>query len=354
MHPPDPSSAEATSLALPAPPDVSFVLPVHDGADHVAAAIDSVLAQESSGIGVIVEVVVIDDGSRDGTAEVLARYAGNARVRVIRHSSNLGLVAALNRGLHESRAPLVARLDADDLALAGRVTAHLAAMAANPTLVLHATAYERTLPSGTVLRRPTPPITHGALAMAAWSGNHLCHSAVMFRRQAVLDLGGYRPEWFPAEDFDLWLRLLSVGEYRGDTQIGTRYLVNPNGISQLHDTVQRAAVRNRADEASVALVGAPVPTGPCRARLRHLDRYRRALHRQLTARGIPTDGIDATAARLAFDCTAGDARLVRHLRVASAAPRLWWSTQWSRRRARRSAVTARRATGTRSADPDGG
>ncbi|MDP2292814.1 MAG: glycosyltransferase [Actinomycetota bacterium] len=340
MRSPDPLAADVTPHTSASSVLVSFVLPVHNGAEHVAAAIDSVLAQGDTEIElVVIEVVVVDDGSTDGTAEVLARYAHDPRVRVVRHEVNLGLVAALNRGLRESRGELVARLDADDLALPGRLAAHLAAMAANPALVLHATAYERALPSGEVLRRPVPPMTHGALAMAAWAGNQLCHSAVMFRRQVAIDVGGYREEWFPVEDFDLWLRLMAVGEYGGSAHVGTRYLVNPDGISKRHDDAQRSAMRARADAAAVSLVGSAAPTGSVRARLRHLQRYHRALRRQLSARLIGTDGLDATAARIAFDCTAGRPRLVRHLQVASGAPRVWWSSLWRR------AWVSRRATG---------
>lgn len=341
MRPPDPLAADVTPHTSAASPLVSFVLPVHNGAEHVAAAIDSALAQAPDDEPAVIEVVVIDDGSTDGTAEVLARYTQDPRVRVIRHEANLGLVAALNRGLRESRGELVARLDADDVALPGRLDAHLAAMAANPSLVLHATAYERALPSGEVLRRPVPPLTHGALAMAAWAGNHLCHSAVVFRRQIAIDVGGYREEWFPVEDFDLWLRLMAVGEFRGSAHVGTRYLVNPDGISQRHDDAQQSAMRARADEVAVSLVGSAAPAGSVRARLRHLQRYRTLLGRQLTARGIGSDGLDSTAARLAFDCTAGSPPLVRHLQVASAAPQVWWSTR--RRRVR---VSRRRAIGT--------
>lgn len=347
MPPPDlPTADVAPDVPVSQTPTVSIVVPVYNGRHTVSAAIDSLLQQ--AGVGV--EVVVIDDGSTDGTADVLLRYAGEPRVRVIHHGVNLGLVAALNRGVIDSRTELVARLDADDRALPGRLAAQVAAMSADPALVLHATAYERALPSGEVVRSPTPPLSHGALAMAAWSGNRLCHSAVMFRRQAVVDIGGYRAEWFPVEDFDLWLRLLDVGEYRGSSVVGTHYLVNPQGISRLHGDVQRRTMRSRTDDLTVALLGDAVPTGSVRARLRHLERYRRAVHRRLAERGISTGGIDQTAAALAFECTVGRPRLVRHLQVASAAPRLWFEGRfagWTR-------VRRGRAPGSRRADPDGG
>src|SRR5690242_10367772 len=91
------------------PPRVSVVLPLHDLRDYVGQAVESVLAQTVPADDV--EIVVIDDGSRDGGGEVARSYA--PRVRVVRQD-NRGLSAARNAGIALTGAPLIAFLDADD------------------------------------------------------------------------------------------------------------------------------------------------------------------------------------------------------------------------------------------------
>ncbi|MEQ1700579.1 MAG: glycosyltransferase [Ilumatobacteraceae bacterium] len=302
------------------PPEVSVVLPVFNGAGTIRSAIDSLLSQT----GVELELIVVDDGSTDRTPEILLHYGADPRVRVLRQEPNQGLVAALNRGLAAATHDLVARLDADDAALPGRLAHQAAVLLDDPAVLLTACGYERVLPSGEVRRRPVPPRTLGALAMVAWSGNRLCHSAVMFRRTAVLSVGGYRSEWYPVEDYDLWLRLLAVGGFRGTSFIGTRYLENPDGISLQHEQRQADLVRQRSDEYGASLGAGPRPTSATpRPLLRHLEDHRAALRRHLTASGASTAGVDATAYQLAVAQAGSGGRLVRHLRLLSVAPALW-------------------------------
>jgi len=326
MPPTDPSPAAASSGAL------AVVLPVFNGEATVRTAIESVLSQA----GVVVELVVIDDGSTDATGEILAGYAADRRVTVLRQEPNQGLVAALNRGVAAAQHEIIARLDADDVALPGRLAHHVAAFAADPSLVLHATTYERVLPDGTLLRTPVPPLTHGGLAMASTNGNRLCHSAVAFRRSAVQAVGGYRPERYPVEDFDLWIRMLAHGRYGGSEVVGTRYLVNPDGISHQHASRQRDLMQQISDRYGDDLGGSPSTTtaASVRSRLRRLARIRRGLLAQLRERAIPAAGVDEWAYRMAFECTSGRPPLMQHALVAGCAPTVWVA-------GRRQAATAR-------------
>ena len=326
---PDSCSLPNHSTDVETPIAVSVVLPVFNGQERLAAAVESALVQT----GIEFEVVVVDDGSTDGTPTVLAGFTDHPRLRVIRSPQNMGLVHALNRGVGAARGNLIARLDADDLALPGRLAAQAEVFTADSAVVLTACAYERVLPSGEVLRRPVPPLTHGALAMAAWSGNRLCHSAVMFRRSVMIELGGYRAEWYPVEDFDLWLRLLEAGIYRGTSFLGTRYLMNPEGISQQREQEQLNLVRRRSAEFVGALLGSErSPAHSVRQRLRFLGDVRVALHRRLAVAGVSPDGVDEMAYRMAFDVSGNGSRLLRHIRVATAATALWRAGRQARSR----------------------
>lgn len=117
---------------MTAAPRISVVLIVHNGDDFVADAIASVRAQSLADW----ELVAVDDGSTDATADILARHAADLgpRMRVVRHpgGANRGMSASRNLGIHESRSGLVTFLDHDDILEPGKLAAHVAAFDAHP------------------------------------------------------------------------------------------------------------------------------------------------------------------------------------------------------------------------------
>lgn len=183
-------------------PAVTVLLPVRNGAAMLEPATLSVLRQDFPDF----ELLIVDDGSSDATPSVLERLAAaDRRVRVIRQSA-LGLVPALNRGLTEARASLVARMDADDIAAPGRLTRQASVFSSRPEVALVGTGWRVLDEAGRLRRVVLPPETHAGLRAGLRERNVLAHPTVMFRRQAALALGGYRPAFLLAEDYDLWLR----------------------------------------------------------------------------------------------------------------------------------------------------
>lgn len=198
---------------MPAPPAISVLLPVRDAQDTLGEALDSLRNQTFEDF----EVLVLDDGSRDGTWAVAARAAAtDRRFRVLR-SPGEGLVAALNTLLGEARGALVARMDGDDRCHPERLARQKAALDESPGLTGVGAQVE--------LFRDDRPVSPNLLAYAAWLNalttpealfhdrfveSPLCHPSVLLRREAVVAAGGYRDGPF-AEDWELWLRLLSRG-----------------------------------------------------------------------------------------------------------------------------------------------
>ena len=115
-------------------PSISIVLPTYNGARTIAQAVESVLAQTHAGW----ELLVVDDGSTDGTAVLVAGYvAKDSRIRYLKSEANMGIQKTLNKGLHEAQGKYVARIDDDDVWIdAGKLAAQLAYMEANPACVL--------------------------------------------------------------------------------------------------------------------------------------------------------------------------------------------------------------------------
>jgi hypothetical protein len=168
-------------------------MPVRNGERFLAEAVESVLAQTVSDL----ELVVVDDGSTDSTPQLLAGIA-DARVRVLTQAPG-GLAAAINAGCAEACAPVIARMDADDVSLPDRLERQLAYLDRHPDVAL--------LGGGIVLvdeagrefdREPA------SFAPNLSERNELVHGTVCMRTEAFRALGGYRLD--QAEDYDLWLR----------------------------------------------------------------------------------------------------------------------------------------------------
>jgi hypothetical protein len=182
-------------------PAVTVLLPVRNGAAYLEAAIASILRQTFTNF----ELLVVDDGSTDATQAILAGLA-DPRVRVLRQDP-LGLVPALNRGLYEARAPLIARMDADDIAHPERLAHQEALLAACPEVALVGSGWRVVAPDGSTRRVVVPPASDAGLREALGRANAIAHPTVMFRRDAVIAAGLYRPAFLLAEDYDLWFRL---------------------------------------------------------------------------------------------------------------------------------------------------
>lgn len=178
---------------------------VFNAGRHLRPAIESVLAQSFA----CFEFLIVDDGSSDGSGALLDEFAArDPRIRVL-HQENRGLVASLNRLLDEARAPLVARMDGDDIALPGRFERQLAFLHAHPDHGVVGTWASCIDEQGAPWREGCrdQPTSHEALVQQLESGPHLCHPSVMMRRELVLAAGGYRAAYAHCEDYDLWLRL---------------------------------------------------------------------------------------------------------------------------------------------------
>lgn len=193
-------------------PAVSVLLPVRDAAEWLPTALAS-LARQSL---VEHEVVAVDDGAEDGSSALLRRAAAaDPRVRVIRQPPR-GLVAALNEGLDACRAPLVARMDADDVCHPRRLELQGRRLAERPDLGV-VTSDVTLFPSSRTaegfrgyVRWLNSLADHEAMARERFVESFVAHPSIMARTELLRAAGGYRDLEWP-EDYDLWLRLLEAG-----------------------------------------------------------------------------------------------------------------------------------------------
>jgi len=211
---------------------------VYNGAATLEATVESILGQS----GCVFEFVVINDGSSDASAAILDRLAArDARLRVT-HQDNTGLTLALIRGCALASGEFIARQDCGDTALPGRLAAQAAYLRDTPDCVVVGSDYEVVGPAGELLQ-----VHRGAEDGVAdlrdrddrpVRGPH--HGTVMFRKSAYERAGGYRREFYFAQDVDLWCRMLEQGTLDYVPRVLCRTIFDVNGISGRHRPAQQA------------------------------------------------------------------------------------------------------------------
>lgn len=207
-------------------PEVSVVMSVHNGAEHLEQTLRSVLTQE----GCEFEFVVVDDGSTDDTGRILDEWAArDERLRVI-HQENTGLTRALIRGCAEARGEFIARQDAGDVSLPGRLKEQSHFLRSHPEIVVVASAVRFIAPGNEWLFDVEPP---EIIQISPDIKNIKVPSLVgtLFRRDAYIQVGGFRREFYVAQDVDLWLRLIELGPCRGTKMLHYQAMMTIGGIS---------------------------------------------------------------------------------------------------------------------------
>lgn len=213
-------------------PLVSVVIGVRNGAGSLERTLRSVLDQE----GVDLEVVVVDDGSDDGTEALLARLAAEEpRLRTLRLPGE-GLTAALIAGCRLARGRYLARQDDGDISLPGRLARQVAALEADPGAVLCSCHTRLVVAEGATIALINPQPSE--LADGISRAPH--HGSVMLRRQACEQVGGYRRCFHYAQDVDLWSRLAEIGDHLQIPEVLYEARIDPGSISGMRRREQDA------------------------------------------------------------------------------------------------------------------
>ena len=193
-------------------PAVSVLMPCYNAAETLPDALESLACQTM----VDFEIVAIDDGSGDRTAEILNDWATrDPRLQVI-STPHRGIVAALQKGLEACRARLVARMDADDRAHPARLEHQMAFMGSHPEVAVAGCLVQATPPGqvrqgfAVYLEWQNALVSDEDIRREIFVESPFAHPSVLFRKQAVEQAGGYLDHGWP-EDYDLWLRLYLAG-----------------------------------------------------------------------------------------------------------------------------------------------
>ncbi len=212
-------------------PLISIILPTWNGSKWLKGAIESVRKQSYQEW----ELLIIDDGSTDNTAQIVTDYVQNdPRIRYIKNEETLGVQRSLNKGLQESKGEYIARIDDDDEWVdKTKLQKQIDFLHANPDHVLVGTGVIIVNENREELFRYLLPQTDEKLRAKILGKNYFVHSSVLFRKDKALEFEGYSEskEVIHLEDYDLWLKLGTIGKFANLPLHSTAYMVRADSLS---------------------------------------------------------------------------------------------------------------------------
>jgi glycosyltransferase involved in cell wall biosynthesis len=219
-------------------PDVSVVMSVYNGAAHLRKSVDSILSQE----GVKLELIVVNDGSVDESGKILDEYANHdCRVRVI-HQQNQGLTRALIAGCASANGKYIARQDVGDISVSGRLLKQLNCIEHSADCVFVSCGTRFVGPEGEHLYDVKDEATDAMASLLTLELRSIRgpshHGSTLFSRDCYERAGGYRAEFYFAQDLDLWIRLAEGGKHLAMPEVLYQASLDVGSISGLHRNEQ--------------------------------------------------------------------------------------------------------------------
>lgn len=215
-------------------PLISVIMPVYNTEQYLRFALDSLLRQTFTNF----EVIAVNDASTDDSSRILREYAQqDARIHIVTHTKNKGIVATMNEAIGLSKGEYLARMDADDIAMPSRFAEQVAILQHHPKVVLVAGVFEIIDEVGEYLYREVLPADDRDIKRSMYIRNPMAHGSTMFRKSAFVAAGPYTDHFGPTEDYELWSRLAQHGEFRALETTLYRWRVNLQGIMRSNNEV---------------------------------------------------------------------------------------------------------------------
>ena len=227
-------------------PTVSVMMPVYNTAAFVARTVKSVLAQTFADF----ELLIVDDGSRDGSPRILRELAESDRRIRLSLRENHGAVATRNELLKLARGSYLAVNDADDISLPNRLAQQVAYLDTHRDVVCVGGWFDMIDAKDRRLTTLRPPSDDAEIQRLALRGHcSICHSAGLMRRDAVERAGGYGKDFTFAHDLELWLRLGEVGKLANLPETVIQFRLHEGSISETKREEQRRFCRLACEQA---------------------------------------------------------------------------------------------------------
>lgn len=206
---------------------ITVLVPVYNAESSIPVGMKSILAMARAED----EILVIDDGSSDNSLRELQKFSKlDNRINLISRGHQ-GLVDVLNFGLTESANELIARADIDDSYHPDRLNRQVGTISESPHISAVFSDYEITNVRGNNLGIIPSAVSENLTRLSLINHQRTAHPSVLFRKEAVISVGGYVHSDFPAEDYALWVRLSRISKLRTVPQVLLCYTLSPTGIS---------------------------------------------------------------------------------------------------------------------------
>lgn len=302
-------------------PLVSVVMAAYNAEAFVSDAIYSVLNQSF----VDYEFIIIDDGSTDGTVEIIEKII-DPRIIFLRNQDNVGLTKCLNQALSESVGTLVARQDADDVSLPDRLQKQVSWFETNCDLAVIGTWAKYLDAEGKIVGNVAPVKDPSS---ALLEENPFIHGSIMFKKEVVVNVGGYDNFFQLGQDYDLWRRVARVA----DVSIIPEYLYLfrqhlsntrfSNGAkSSLYKLLTRKIIRGTISDKDIAAV----KSLGIDYLLTYLNQFEHASHHKALAHMLMQTGRKKEAIteyKLAFRNAPLDSKIILNIMLAYLGSRFW-------------------------------
>lgn len=196
-------------------PLITVLMPVYNTEKYVSEAIESILNQTLGDF----EFIIIDDASRDGTLDIIKGY-NDPRIKLILKPVNTGYTDSLNMGFCLAKAKYIARMDSDDYSLPDRFRKQYLYMEQNPDVIVLGTQY-KIIGTETII---SLPVTFEQAKVVSFMQTPVAHPTVFIRKEALTKNSiCYNKEFEPAEDYDLWVRLMNYGKIENLPEVLLHY-----------------------------------------------------------------------------------------------------------------------------------
>lgn len=233
---------------MPNPPQVSILMPAYNAGKYLASAVESMLQQTFRDF----ELIIVDDGTTDGSFDSLKNTTDN-RITIIRNIKNKGLINSRNIAIEHAKSPLLACLDADDLAMPTRLERQVEAFRDDSDLAVVGSRAYLIDETDNIFDVIDVPTTHEEIQRNILRCNSIIHSSVMMRTDVIKGLGGY-PDGYPlAEDYALWLRVIEKHKVINLPDRLTQYRVHDRQVSQKKILAMWQYTRKIQSDAWIAL-----------------------------------------------------------------------------------------------------
>lgn len=211
-------------------PLISVLMPVYNGQQYLVEAIKSILNQTYKHF----ELLLLDDGSSDNSEQIIKGFK-DSRIVYIKNETNKGLIFTLNRGIGLAKGTYIARMDADDVSVASRFEKQILEFEKDEKLVVCG-SFIKTFGNGAEEYISHIPVTNAQIMSSIFFACPFAHPSVMIRKESLMQLNEfYREDYKHSEDYDLWSRLVFVGNSKNIPEFLLNYRVHDKQVSTVFE-----------------------------------------------------------------------------------------------------------------------